>query len=422
MNGIPHQYKPLRWKIAVLLCLAAGLNYMDRNTLAILAGTIQRELHFSDRDYANITAAFVFSYTVMYAISGRIIDRIGSKKGLSLAVGGWSVISILHAIARTAGQFTVVRFLLGITESANFPAGVKTVAEWFPLRERALAIGIFNAGAALGAAVAAPVVSFAALYFGWRAAFVVTGVLGLVWVLAWARQYHLPGTHPRISPEEKALIDAEPGVAPGAAPRVPIKSLLVRKATWGCFAARILIDPVTYFLLFWIPKFLQDKRGFTLRDVGATVWIPYLALGIGTILGGAIPKWLIERRGWSLDRSRKSVMALASVAIPVLCVLLYAGASATLAISAIAGIMLCHGLWSNITLPTEIYPRGVQATITGLGGTLGGITGFLSQQLIGATIDRYSYLPMFTYLGLVYLVTFFLVLWLIGRLGVIRQL
>lgn len=407
--------------MAILLSLAAGLNYMDRNTLAILASTIEKELQFNDADYANITAAFVLSYTIMYAISGRIVDKIGSKRGLSWAVGGWSVVSILHGLARTVSQFSIARLFLGITESANFPAGVKSVTEWFPLRERALAIGIFNAGAALGAAIAAPVVSFTALYLGWRAAFVVTGVLGLIWVVIWIRYYHLPGNHPRISAEERRLIeDSEPQTSVSAN-KVSVRRLLSRKATWGCFSARILIDPVTYFLLFWIPKFLQDKRGFSLQDVGSTVWIPYAALGVGTILGGAIPKWLIERAGWSLNRSRKWVMGFASVAIPALCVLLYMGASPAAAIVAIAGIMLCHGLWSNITLPTEIYPKSVQATVTGLGGTLGGVTGFLSQKLIGATVGTYSYLPIFTYVGGAYLVTFFLVLWLVGRLGVIQK-
>ena len=414
--------KPLRWKIAILLSLAAGLNYMDRNTLAILIGTIEKELHFTDQDYANITAAFVFSYTIMYAVSGRIVDRIGTRKGLSFAVGGWSVVSILHALARTVAQFSVFRFLLGMVESANFPAGIKAVTEWFPVKERALAVGIFNAGAALGAAVAAPVVSFCALYFGWRMAFVVTGVLGVVWVVAWLFFYHLPATHPGISAEEKALIRQDGEQPPeDQSPKVSVRRLLGLKATWGCFSARILIDPVTYFLLFWIPKFLQDKRGFSLQDVGATVWIPYAALGLGTILGGAIPKWLIER-GWTLNRARKSVMLAASIAIPLLCVLLYAGTSMTVAISAIAGIMLSHGLWSNITIPTEIYPRHVQATITGLGGTLGGVTGFLSQKLIGATLGTYSYLPIFTYVGLAYIVTFLLVVWLVGRLGVIRNI
>jgi ACS family hexuronate transporter-like MFS transporter len=416
--------KPIRWKIAFMLCLASGLSYLDRNTLAVLASTIQADLGFSDMDYANITAAFVLSYTIMYAVSGRLVDRIGTRKGFSIAVGGWSLVSMLHGLAHTVAQFSLVRFFLGITESANFPAGVKAVTEWFPIKERALAIGIFNAGAAIGAAVAVPIVSYVALYYGWRIAFIATGAIGFVWLIGWIRYYHLPEDHPRISEAEKKLIleDGEGAHdARDTPPKISIKQLLKRKETWGCFSARIFIDPVTYFLLFWIPKYLQDKQGFSLQDIGATVWIPYAALGIGTILGGAIPKWLIEKQGWSLNKARKSVMLFASVVIPAFCYLLYARGTPTIAICAIAGIMFAHGLWSNITLPTEIYPKRVQATITGLGGTLGGITGFASQSLIGITIGIYSYLPMFIYVGFVYLFTFLLVVLLIGKLGFIRK-
>ena len=419
----PNKPRTLRWKIAFLLCLASALNYLDRNTLAILATTIQDDLGFSDVDYGTITAAFVFSYTIMYAITGRIIDRIGTKKGLAISVGGWSIVSMLHAAAHTIAQFSVFRFLLGIMESANFPAGIKSVTEWFPIKERALAVGIFNSGAAIGAAVAVPIVSFIALYHGWRMAFIVTGAIGLVWVVAWLRFYHLPEKHPRISSAEKALIALDDDASDGPAQaKVSIKTLMRRKESWGCFAARIFIDPVTYFLLFWIPKYLQDKQGLSLHDVGATVWIPYAALGVGTILGGAIPKWLVEKRQWSLNRSRKSVMLFASVLIPLLCFVLYSYNGPTVALCAIAGIMLSHGLWSNITLPTEIYPKHVQATITGIGGTLGGVTGFVTQKLIGMTVGTYSYLPVFLYVAVAYIFTFALVVILIGRLGVIRKL
>ena len=414
--------KPIRWKIAFLLCMASGLNYLDRNTFAILASTIQSDLGFSDTDYAYITSSFVFSYTIMYAISGRIIDKIGTKKGFAISVGGWSLVSMLHALANTVMQFSIFRFFLGITESGNFPAGVKTVTEWFPIKERALAIGIFNAGAAIGAAIAVPIVSFVAFYYGWRISFVITGIIGFVWLIAWLKFYHLPQQHPKISESEKDLItqnDKEDNVDPLA--KITIKQILVRKETWGCFAARIFIDPVTYFLLFWIPKYLQDKQGFSLTDIGATVWIPYLALGIGTILGGAIPKFMIEKLGWSLNKSRKSVMLFASLLIPLFCFILYSGVTPIMAISSIAVIMFAHGLWSNITLPTEIYPKSIQGTITGLGGSLGGITGFISQIIIGIVVIKYSYLPIFIYVGFAYMLTLLLVILLIGKLGVIRK-
>jgi len=415
----------LRWKIIFLLSLASALNAIDRNTLGILANTIQAEFSWTDSDYANLTAMFIFSYTLMYALSGRIIDKIGTRKGLGIFLGGWSLVTILHSVARTVGQFSVARFFLGITESANFPAGVKASSEWFPIRERALAIGIFNAGTAIGAAVAVPIVSFCAILFGWRSTFIITGFLGFIWLFFWFKNYYIPQEHPKLSQEEKNLIledEAKTDEATGAQTKTSFWKLMARKETWGCFCARIFIDPVTYFLLFWVPKYLQDVQGFSLAELGVMAWLPYAAMGIGTILGGMIPKWLIEKHSWSLDRARKTMMFSASTAIILLCTLLYYGASAPIAITALSLVMFSHGTWANITLPSEIYPKNVQATITGVGGTLGGITSVVSQKLIGATIATYSYLPIFIYIGGAYMFTFICVLLLIGKLGIIRKL
>lgn len=413
----------LRWKIAMLLCLASGLNALDRNAFAILASTIQGEFGWSDVDYANLTSIFVFSYTLMYALSGRIVDRIGTRKGFGIAVGSWSFVAAAHAFASGLTQFSIVRFFLGITESANFPAGVKASTEWFPLKERALAIGLFNAGTAIGAAIAVPLVSFLALAFGWRIAFLGTGALGFLWLFVWLRNYHRPQDHPKISQTEKDYILADDLAQEDPnPPKVGLKNLLRRRETWGVFSARIFIDPVTYFLLFWIPKYLQDVQGLSLRELGFAAWLPYTAMGVGTILGGYIPKRLIEKRGWSLNRSRKTVMATASVMIPVLCFLLFSGANPVTAVLLISGVMLSHGLWANITISSEIYPKHVQATLTGIGGMLGGITSVVSQQMIGSTITEYSYLPIFIYIGGAYLFSYLLVSLLVGKLGVIRKL
>jgi len=414
----------MRWKIAILLCLASALNYIDRNTLAILAPTIQKELNWSDVDYANITALFVLSYTIMYAISGRIIDWIGTRKGLAYSVGAWSTVSILHAVANTVGQFSVARFFLGITESGNFPAGVKSITEWFPMKERALAIGIFTAGSSIGAAFAVPIVSFVSVIWGWRMAFVVTGLLGFIWLIAWLKYYYLPEKHSKITEEERKLILDESqysDIDQTASKSVSILKLLKKKESWGCFSARIFIDPVVYFLIFWIPKYLQDVHGFTLSEIGMTAWLPYAAMGFGTILGGWLPKFLIERKNWSLNKSRKTIMFLASIAIPILCFSLSVKVSPIVAILLISAIMMSHGLWSNITLPTEIYPKNIQATITGIGGTLGGLMSVITQKLIGISVGTHSYLPIFIFVGFAYLTSFILVQLLIGKLGTIRN-
>jgi ACS family hexuronate transporter-like MFS transporter len=417
--------KTVRWKIAFLLCLVSGLNCLDRNAFAILAATIQSEFDWSDADYANITAIFVFSYTLMYAISGGIIDKIGTRKGLALFAGSWSFVSMLHAFAGSVTQFSIVRFFLGITESGNFPGGVKASTEWFPLKERALAIGIFNAGTAIGAAVAVPIVSFLAIYFGWRVAFIATGLLGFIWLFFWLKYYHSPKDHRKITEEEKAYILQDENVDSSEKETeknpVKLKQLLARKETWGCISARVFIDPVTYFLLFWIPKYLQNVQGLSLSELGVTAWLPYMAMGIGTILGGVLPRYLITHFSWSLNRSRKTVMLFASLVIPVFCYILFAGPSTAFAITSISCVMLAHGLWANITIPSEIYPKKVQATITGLGGTLGGITSVISQKMIGATVGVYSYLPIFIYIGIAYLLSLICVQLLVGKLGVIRN-
>ena len=410
----------LRWKIAFLLCLASALNAIDRNAFGILANTIQDEFSWSDADYANLTALFIFSYTLMYALSGRIVDAVGTKRGLGVFLGGWSAVTILHAAAHTLGQFGAARFFLGIAESANFPAGVKAAAEWFPVRERALAIGIFNAGTAIGAAVAVPIVSMLAIYFGWRSAFVATGLLGFVWLFFWLRVYRTPAVASG-SAVKGGCGDFCGGLVP-VKEAVPLRLILWRRETWGCFCARIFIDPVTYFLLFWIPKYLQDSYGLSLAELGIMVWLPYASMGVGTVLGGLLPKFLVERRAWSLNAARKTVMLAASLAIALFCGILYSGPSATVALAALSLMTLCHGLWANITISSEIYPASVQATITGVGGTLGGLTSVASQKLLGATLASYSYLPVFAYIGSSYILAFVCVCILVGKLGDIRTL
>jgi ACS family hexuronate transporter-like MFS transporter len=235
----------LRWYIVAMLALASELNYLDRQTLSVLAQTIQDELAFTTIQYSYITSAFLTSYTVMYLVSGRLVDWLGSRRSFSFFVSGWSVATMLHFFARTPFQFATCRFLLGATEPANFPAGIKSVTEWFPMRERALAVGIFNAGTAVGAGLAAPVVSLIALTLGWRWAFVISGGLGFLWVIVWRILYHAPQDHPRLSPEERTLIlDGAPANQP-AVPMMPWSKILRLRATWACVIARMLTDPGT---------------------------------------------------------------------------------------------------------------------------------------------------------------------------------
>jgi len=409
----------LRWYIAGLLCLSSVLNYLDRQTLSVLAATIQRELNLTDVQYSYVTSSFLLSYTVMYAVSGRVVDAIGVRRGLMLFVSAWSVATMLHGLAGSLVGLAFFRFLLGATQPANFPAGVRAAAEWFPMRERALAVGIFNSGTAIGGTLAAPIASAIALAWGWRFAFLFSGALGFIWVAIWWRFYDRPETHPRLSAAERALIVADRRPEPAVGERIGIGRLLSLPETWGCMMPRILLDPVTYFLIFWIPKYLQQERGFSLADLGKYAWIPFAALAVGNIAGGAIPRYLIAR-GWSINRARKTTMFGVSSAIAVCFLLITRVDTAAVALLLISAVMFGHGAWGNITLPAEVFPPHLVGTVTGFGGALGAGLGFFSQLAIGWVVQNVSYTPLFLVCAFVYLLTFALVSWLVGELGTPR--
>ena len=415
------QVQGLRWYIAGLLCLTSALNYLDRQTLSVLAQTIQTDLHITTVEYARITSAFLLSYTIMYAVSGRVIDALGTRRSLLIFVSGWSVANALHALARTALQFSFFRFLLGAAEPANFPAGVKAVTEWFPVRERAMAVGIFNSGTAIGAALAAPVVAWLALQWGWRSAFVIGGALGAVWVVAWLGLYRLPRQHPWLGAEELRWI--EDGVPPPAqAPaRVPILQLLGLRETWGCILARMLTDPISYLFMFWIPKFLQQERGFDLAAVGRYSGIPFIALAIGNLVGGAAPGFL-NRRGWTINRARKSVMGAATLVMPVCMLLITQVRNPAMAIALVSLAMFCHAAWGNMTLTSEVFPTHVVGTVSGFAGAMGGLAGVISQQAIGWTVQNVSFTPVFAVSAVLYPAAFGVVCLMIRRLGVVREI
>lgn len=410
----------VRWRIALLLCFAAELNYLDRQTLSVLAPMIQRDIGFTDTQYGQITSAFLLSYTVMYAISGRIIDTIGTRKGFLIFVSAWSVAAMVHGLARSVFQFQAARFLLGTTEAAIIPGGVKAASEWFPMRERALAVGIFNAGTALGSTLAVPIVGALGLYFGWRWAFVFTGAMAVLWLPFWYFLYRQPEDHPRISDAERHLILSDRTPAE-LQPQPRISTLLKMPETWGCVAARALTDPITYFLMFWVPKYLQEVRGISLADFAAIGWMPFAALAIGNVASGGIPRFLVGR-GWTVNRARKVTTFVVSVTALLLYVALTRTDNTVLAVACITGAMFCHGAWGNVILPAEVFPTRAVGTVTGLGGCLGGAVGFVTQLIIGRVVDTAGYVPLFMVCSVAYLVAFFAVVFLIGELGRVRHI
>lgn len=412
--------KHLRWYIAVMICLASELNYLDRQTLAVLFGTIKEEFNLTSANYGDINSWFLTSYAVMYLVSGRIIDIVGTRRGFMFFVSGWSLANMAHVFARTVGQFSFFRFSLGVFEPGSFPGGVRAVAEWFPIKERAMAVGIFNAGTALGSMLAAPIVTLIAFHFGWRSAFVFTGALGFVWVAAWSVIYFLPKDHPRLSDEERELILADQKNEGDSDKPASLSVLLKMKETWGCVLARVLTDPISYFLNFWIPFYFQKERGFDLKQIGMFVWIPFAALTLGNLFSGAMPRFLISR-GWQLNTARKSTMLMVSVAMPFFCLLVTKVTSPAVAVAVVAGMMFCHAAWGNITLPVEVFPPHAIGTVTGLGGCLGAAMGAITQRYIGRVVDEFSFAPIFAACAGIYLLALLLVHVLIGRLGEIRH-
>ncbi|MGI8673322.1 MAG: MFS transporter [Luteitalea sp.] len=414
-----HPVRHLRWYIAILLCFASELNYFDRQALSVLAVQIQADIGFTSTQYGQITSAFLLSYAIMYAVSGRIIDVVGTRRGYLVFVSAWSVAAMTHGLAGSVFQFQMARFFLGAAEAAVIPGGVKAAAEWFPIRERALAVGIFNAGTALGSTLAVPIIGALGLYAGWRWAFVFAGALGFLWLPIWYVYYHRPEDHRLISDEERALILADRTAADASRPA--LATLLRMKETWGCVAARMLTDPITYFLLFWVPKYLQEVRGISLAELAVIGWLPFAALAVGNVMSGAIPSYLVSR-GWTVNRARKTVTFIVSVVALGLFLALTQIQQTWLAVLCLTGVMFCHGAWGNVILPAEVFPARAVGTVTGLGGMVGSAAGFVTQLMIGRVVDTAGYVPLFFACSSAYLVAFVLVVVLIGELGRIRQI
>ena len=412
----------LRWYIATLLCLTTALNYLDRQALSVLAKTIQDELKLTDIDYSYITAAFLVSYTIMYAVGGRLVDRWGTRKSLLVFISGWSVANAMHGFARTALQFSVFRFILGATEAGNFPACVKACSEWFPMRERAMAVGIFNSGTAIGAALAAPIVSFVALQWGWRSAFVISGALGAGWVVVWLLVYRLPRLHPWLQAAELAHIESGDTPDEGRpAPMVLVRRILSTREAWGCIAGRMFTDPISYFFIFWTPKFLQQERGFDLAAIGKYSGIPFVALALGNLAGGAIPGLMMRRLGWTLNRSRKTTMFFASLTMPLCLVSIIAAPGPFEAVALISLAMFAHAAWSNVTLPAEVFPKHVIASVSGFSGAAGGLVGAISQWAIGWTVQNLSFTPVFLASSVMHLTGFAIVCLTVREIGKVRE-
>src|SRR4051794_12150382 len=393
-----------RWVICALLFFATTINYIDRQVLGILAPDLQREIGWSELDYGRIVIAFQISYAVMMLVWGRILDRIGTKLGLGLAVAWWSPAAVGAAFARAGGGFGFARFLLGGGGAENFPASIKTVAEWFPKSERALATGIFNAGTNIGAIVAPIVVPIIAARWGWRPAFVLTGAIGFAWLIVWISVYQPLSTHPRVDPPERAYI--HDGAGEISLAKAPLSDVLGTRQLWAFALGKMLTDPIWWFYLFWLPKFLAAEHGIRGTAIIPYLTTVYLISDAGSIFGGYLSSTLIKR-GWSVNRARKTAMATFAVIVPTV-IIASQTKSAWTAVLLIGLATACHQGWSaNIyTLASDMFPRHAVGTVVGFGGFAGGLGGVAIAEFAGRVLQRDPsfYTPMFVVSWLGYLV------------------
>lgn len=408
----------VRWIICALLFFATTINYIDRQIIGILKPTLQAELGWTEIDYGNIVFWFQAAYGIGLLACGPIIDRIGSKLGYAGAIAIWSVAAMVHALARTPGGFAMARFALGLGEAANFPAAIKSVAEWFPKKERALAAGILNAGANVGAIATPIVVPILAIQLGWEAAFIITGLLGFVWLVAWLAFYRKPAEHRSVSPSELAYINSD--VAPAEdEPRIRWSALFRRRGTWAFIAGKFLTDPVWYLFLFWLPDFFAKRHGLDLKTFGPPLIAVYLLADVGSIGGGWLSSALIKR-GMSVNAGRK--MALLVCAILVLPIFFASSVSGLWSAVAIIGLAAAaHQGWSSnlYTMVSDTFPRSSVASVMGIGGAAGAVGGMLMSTYVGQVLETVgSYAPVFVWAGSAYLVALAIIHLLVPRLEV----
>ncbi len=405
-----------RWTICALLFAATTLNYVDRQVLGVLGPTLQRELHWTESQYGDVVSWFSLPYAVAFAFVGRWLDRVGVRRGLSTAVVAWSLAAIAHALARTTAGFSMARAALGLTESANFPGSIKTIAEWFPRKERALATGLFNAGTNMGAIVAPILVPWIALTWGWRWAFIVTGSLGFIWVVIWLAIYKNPEAHPKVTTAELALIRADR--TEGDMQNIPWLSLLRQRQTWAVVVGKLMADPVWWFYLYWFPKFLDSRYGVKLSQVMWPLIAVYLVADIGSIGGGWFSSSLIKR-GFTVNRARKTTMlAMAVLIVPT--ALAPHAASMWVAVALVAVAAAAHQGWSaNVyTLASDMFPPSAVASVIGIGGFVSGLGAWGFQRLTGRILQANgsNYVPIFLVCGFAYVVAWGIIHMIVPRM------
>jgi ACS family hexuronate transporter-like MFS transporter len=389
-----------RWGVALLVACAIAISYFDRQTLPVAVAAIERDIPMSNTDYSALQSAFLLAYALMYAGGGRLLDLIGTRRGFALAMAWWSLACAGHGLARGFGFLAASRFLLGMGEGAAFPAATKAVARWFPVEERSTAMGIINAGTAVGAVLAPPAIAAIILGLNWHWVFFLSGLIGLVWTCWWLAVYREP---------------ARPAQEQIASP-IGWSSLLALPPVWGLVAAKFLSDAAWYFYLFWLPKYLYDVRGFDTKKVGIYAWIPYAASGAGSLLGGWFSSWLL-RQGRSLNFSRKLALGLSASVMPAILLVTHVRVEWAIVIFSIA--FFGQQSWSTLVmiLPADLFPSRAVGSVAGLVGFGGAMGGLVFGLIAGRLLDHgYGYGAVFACAGSFHVLAFGLILMAVPNL------
>jgi len=393
----------LRWVIVGMIFFATLINYIDRLTISVLAPVITKDLNLSNTEFGGIATWFLLAYTISQSLSGKLYDRIGIKKGFTVSIVLWSLAAMAHGWSVGIRSLSAFRFLLGLGEAGNWPGAAKTVAEWFPARQRAFGMAIFNSGAAIGSIVAPPIIVGLYAYFGhWQPVFVVTGLLGFVWLAAWWCVYDKPETHKWLTREELATIkeDDTPAIGDGVEASPGWFELLRYRQTWAVIAARFLVDPIWWLYITWLPLFLYQVHGFDLKQIGLFAWVPYVAADAGSLFGGWLSGFLISR-GWTVNNARKVVIGFAALLMPAGIAAAYTPDSMT-ALILIGVVLFGFQVWINNvqTLPSDFFPSKAVGSVAGLGGTGAGIGSMIFIFSTGWVVDHFSYTPVLVTAGL----------------------
>jgi len=394
----------LPWLIVIMAFCATALSFLDRQVLSVSIIKITEEFAINDVEYGFINTGFLISYAIMFTVGGILIDKYGSRLGLAFSVGIWSFATLLHSFANNALQFGIYRFILGVGEGGAFPGAVKAVVEWVPKKHQALANGIAIGGAAIGAVIAPPLCVWLIYITGWRGVFTATAIIGFIWVLGWLM---FPKKE-KVKPEQANEIPVQSNHLDRQYPntKISLVRILGIKQVWVFILIRFLLDPIFYFYMFWIPKYLNEARGISIEQIGDLFWIPFLALGVSNVLGGLVSDRVFKKTG-NLNLSRKLIMGIAAV-LTLSAIFIRYVSGIELVIILLSVVFFAHGFWitNYITSISDIFGTSSTSTIVGFSGSAGAISALVINPLIGVIITRFSYDPLWIYAGSMYLIAF----------------